>query len=121
MVHLGRARFLCYPALGTGQAAAATHEEALICVETNRLYGCGLGWTDVHLLASALLSSARLWTLDSALAREALRCGLAFTCVDVWTTRQLQSAWRGGARPRLGAELGAHVTTASPKSGRIAA
>ena len=58
------------------QAIVATHEEALNCVETNRLYGRGLGWTDVHLLASALLSSARLWTLDRALAREALRCGL---------------------------------------------
>jgi len=61
------------------QATVATHEEALSCVETNRLYGRGLGWTDVHLLASALLSSARLWTLDGALAREARRCGVAST------------------------------------------
>jgi len=32
---------------------------------------------DVHLLASALLSGAGLWTLDAALAREARRCGAA--------------------------------------------
>jgi hypothetical protein len=59
------------------QAMLATDEEALQCIEKNRLYGCGLGWTDVHLLASALLSPARLWTLDAALARQARRCGIA--------------------------------------------
>jgi predicted nucleic acid-binding protein len=59
------------------QAVTATHEEALECVERNRLYGKGLGWTDVRLLASAMLTPARLWTLDTALAREAKRCGIA--------------------------------------------
>jgi hypothetical protein len=58
------------------QAVCATDEEALECVERNRLHGRGLGWTDVHLLASALLTPARLWTLDGALAREAKRCGV---------------------------------------------
>lgn len=58
------------------QAALATEEEALHCIEKNRLHGRGLGWTDVHLLASALLTPARLWTLDGALAREARRCGV---------------------------------------------
>jgi len=58
------------------QAVLATEEEALQCVEKNRLHGRGLGWTDVHLLASALLTPARLWTLDAALAREARRCGV---------------------------------------------
>lgn len=58
------------------QAVLATEEEALQCIEKNRLYGRGLGWTDVHLLASALLTPARLWTLDAALAREARRCGV---------------------------------------------
>lgn len=59
-------------------AVPATHEEALECIERNRLQGKGLGWTDVHLLTSALLTPARLWTLDSALAREAKRCGAAW-------------------------------------------
>ncbi len=59
-------------------AVAATHEEALACIERNGLQGKGLGWTDVHLLASALLTPARLWTLDAALAREAHRCGVAW-------------------------------------------
>jgi len=59
------------------QAVLATEEEALQCIEMNGLHGRGLGWTDVHLLASALLTPARLWTLDTALAREARRCGVA--------------------------------------------
>jgi len=59
------------------RAAEATHDEALACIERNRLQGKGLGWTDVHLLASALLTPARLWTLDAALRREAKRCGVA--------------------------------------------
>ena len=59
------------------QAVLATHEEALACIEGNRLSGKGLGWSDVHLLASALLTPVRLWTLDEALAREAKRCGVA--------------------------------------------
>jgi predicted nucleic acid-binding protein len=58
------------------QAVVAAEDEALQCIETNRLHGRGLGWTDVHLLASALLTPARLWTLDGALAREARRCGV---------------------------------------------
>ncbi len=58
------------------QAVLATDVEALQCIESNRLYGRGLGWTDVHLLASARLSAARLWTLDAALAREARQCGV---------------------------------------------
>lgn len=60
------------------QAVHATHEEALSCIERNRLHGKGLGWTDVHLIAAALLTPVRLWTLDAALAREAKRCGVAF-------------------------------------------
>jgi len=57
-------------------AALATDEEALECIERHRLQGRGLGWTDVHLLTSALIGSSRLWTLDAALAREARRCGV---------------------------------------------
>ncbi len=63
---------------GLPLAVVATSEEALACLEERRLSGLGLGWTDVHLLASALLSRGRLWTLDRALAREARRHGIAF-------------------------------------------
>jgi hypothetical protein len=36
-----------------------------------------VGYTDVHLLASALLTPTRLWSLDVALGREARRLGVA--------------------------------------------
>lgn len=53
------------------QAERAEDEEVLRFIERHRLYGRGLGWVDVHLLASALLSGAVLWTQDRRLARAA--------------------------------------------------
>jgi predicted nucleic acid-binding protein len=53
------------------------HEEALRFVERRRLAGSGVGWVDVHLLASAVLGDCRLWTLDRALGRAAARVGIA--------------------------------------------
>jgi len=52
-------------------ARLASHQEVLGLVETHRLYGRGLGWIDMHLLASALLSRSALWTLDAPLGRAA--------------------------------------------------
>lgn len=48
-------------------ATAAGHEEAMGLVSDRDLQGKGLGWVDVHLLASALLSGCTLWTKDRAL------------------------------------------------------
>ena len=45
----------------------ASHEEGLHLVADRKLAGKGLGWIDVHLLASALLSNCTLWTKDRAL------------------------------------------------------
>jgi predicted nucleic acid-binding protein len=58
-------------------ATTATDGEVLACIERHHLYGTGLGYTDVHLLASAMLTPTRLWTLDAALGREARRLHLA--------------------------------------------
>jgi predicted nucleic acid-binding protein len=55
----------------------ADHDEVLRLVEARRLYGRGLGWIDMHLLASALLSRTSIWTLDKALSRAARSLGLA--------------------------------------------
>ena len=57
--------------------AMATHEEAMHTVETNTLYGTGIGWVDVHLLASALLSHTPIWTGDTPLRRAAEKLGIA--------------------------------------------
>jgi predicted nucleic acid-binding protein len=50
------------------QAPLAGHAEVLALVETARLFGKGLGWIDVHLLAAARLGASRLWTADRVLA-----------------------------------------------------
>jgi hypothetical protein len=49
-------------------AVSATDEETLQFIERHRLMGKGIGYVDVHLLASvALTEGARLWTLDKRL------------------------------------------------------
>lgn len=58
-------------------ASVASDAEVLALIETRRLFGRGLGWVDVHLLAAALLSHARLWTYDRRLAAVAADQGLA--------------------------------------------
>jgi predicted nucleic acid-binding protein len=45
----------------------AGHAEVLHLVESKSLYGRGLGWIDAHLVASAMLSPAYLWTSDRRL------------------------------------------------------
>lgn len=55
----------------------AEHEEVLALVSDRRLTGRGLGWVDMHLLASALLANCQLWTLDKALTTAARELKLA--------------------------------------------
>ena len=55
------------------QADLAGHDEALHLLDSRRLFGQGLGWVDLHLLASALLAECELWTLDRPLRRAAQR------------------------------------------------
>ncbi len=45
----------------------ASHEEVLSFIEAHHLMGRGLGYGDMHLLASAKLSGIPLWTLDRPL------------------------------------------------------
>jgi predicted nucleic acid-binding protein len=59
-------------------AVVATANEALRFIESHRLMGRGVGYIDVHLLASAALSGdVRLWTLDRRLATVASGMKLA--------------------------------------------
>lgn len=57
-------------------AVSATHEEVVELIEDRKLWGLGIGWVDVHLLASALLSHCQLWTLDRNLVRAAGAAGV---------------------------------------------
>lgn len=61
------------------QAESATHDEVLGLIEHQKLMGCGLGYVDVHLLASALLSSCLIWTRDAGLIKAAARLGLVYS------------------------------------------
>ena len=58
-------------------APVASVDEALALIERRGLAGRGIGWVDVHLLASALLVGIRIWTLDGRLAAVAAELGVA--------------------------------------------
>jgi predicted nucleic acid-binding protein len=59
-------------------APTASDAETLRFIEQHELMGIGLGYIDVHLLAStALAGDARLWTTDRRLAIVAARLRLA--------------------------------------------
>lgn len=56
-------------------AVQAEHEDATGFMEQYRLMGKGLGYIDMHLLASAFLSNIPLWTLEKKLEQTAFRLG----------------------------------------------
>jgi predicted nucleic acid-binding protein len=59
------------------QARTASHGEVLHLIESHRLWGHGIGWIDAHLLASALVTGCRLWTLDRRLEAVSRRLDLS--------------------------------------------
>ncbi len=58
------------------RTATVEHDEALAFIDRQNLIAGGLGWIDVHLLASARLGGTPLWTNDRRLATAAHRLGL---------------------------------------------
>jgi predicted nucleic acid-binding protein len=61
------------------EAPFMQHEEVLVLIERHRLSTSGIGWLDAHLLGSALLAKAGLYTLDQPLLRVARKLGVAAT------------------------------------------
>jgi predicted nucleic acid-binding protein len=59
-------------------AIAAGDLEVLALIDERRLYGTGIGWIDAHLIASTLITEAKLWTADGSLSRAARAVGIAF-------------------------------------------
>jgi len=59
------------------QASIAGEAEVHHLLESRRLWGTGLGWIDLHLLASAMLAGWRLFTADRAMLKAAEKLGLA--------------------------------------------
>lgn len=60
------------------QLAPATENEVLSFIEMHQLMGIGIGYVDAHLLASAAIHSAQLWTRDKRLERVASPLRLAY-------------------------------------------
>ncbi len=52
-------------------ALLVEHDEVLAFIESRDLMGKGLGYIDVHLLASAVLTELPLWTFDRKLEKVA--------------------------------------------------
>lgn len=56
----------------------ARHLEVMAFLENERLFGIGIGYVDLHLLAATRLAAGtRLWTRDRRLLRAALKLNLA--------------------------------------------
>ncbi|HMF97267.1 MAG TPA: PIN domain-containing protein [Vicinamibacterales bacterium] len=60
------------------QAPLVAHAEVVAFVRHRKLNGRGIGWTDAHLLASALVGRLKLWTTDSPLATVATELGIGY-------------------------------------------
>jgi predicted nucleic acid-binding protein len=58
------------------------YQEVLTFIETHKLFGQGLGWIDIHLLASTMLQHVTLWTLDQSLRNAARRLRCHFESSD---------------------------------------
>lgn len=52
--------------------------EFLLFIERNNLMGMGIGFVDVHLLASAQLSGIPLWTSDKRLKSAAMKLNVVY-------------------------------------------
>ena len=61
------------------EAETVSPDEVLQFIEKRGLAGKGLAYVDAHLLASAVLSSVPLWTLDKRLLQSSARLGVAYT------------------------------------------
>ena len=59
-------------------AQVAEGDELLQFIENKKIYGLGIGLIDVHLLASAFLTRASLWTADKNLQKIATKLNIIY-------------------------------------------
>ena len=53
-------------------------EEVFILIEDRKLFGRGLGFIDIHLLASAMIHHVPIWSRDKSLKRVAGELGIDY-------------------------------------------
>jgi predicted nucleic acid-binding protein len=58
------------------QVETALEDEVFSLIENKKLYGVGLGFVDLHLLASALIYNVQLWTRDKSLNKVAVELNI---------------------------------------------
>jgi predicted nucleic acid-binding protein len=56
----------------------AEHAEVMQFIEGHKLMGKGLGYVDMHLIASAILSGVPIWTLDKKLKDVSSKLGFDY-------------------------------------------
>jgi predicted nucleic acid-binding protein len=56
----------------------AEHEEVMHFIDNYSLMGKGLGYIDMHLLVSAILTKVPIWTLDKKLREVSSKLGLEY-------------------------------------------
>lgn len=60
------------------QAKVVSHPDVVTFVRDRKLNGRGVGWIDIHLLASAVVERLSLWTVDPRFAAVAQDLGVAY-------------------------------------------
>ena len=60
------------------QASMVPHRDVVAFVSARDLRGRGVGWIDIHLLASAIVERFQLWTADKKLGALAKEIGIDF-------------------------------------------
>jgi len=61
------------------KAPPVTDAEVIAFIKHRKLMRRGIGWVDVHLLASALVAPATFWSADSKLSDVATELAIAFS------------------------------------------
>jgi predicted nucleic acid-binding protein len=65
------------------QALTVPHEEVVEFVRIRRLNGRGVGWVDIHILASAVVAGFQLWTADPRFAELATKLRIGYSLSPV--------------------------------------
>ena len=73
----GRKKFLAVYEL-MHQVSVVPHREVVAFVRDRGLHGRGVGWIDIHLLASAIVGRLQLWSADPRFAAVATELGVAY-------------------------------------------
>lgn len=60
------------------QASTIPHSDVVAFVRHRGLHGRGVGWIDIHLLASAIVGRLQLWTADPRFSAVANELGIAY-------------------------------------------